>query len=218
MAVDITKHEKPKNTNLGVVNLEKKGASLSLDKKQGFEKIVINLNWNQLTQDKRGFLSSLFGRSGSGGGLDLDLGCLYERKDGRVGCIQALGDAFGDYTQAPHIHLLGDDRTGENAEGEFLWINGNNFNEINRVLIYAFIYEGAANWAQTDGVITLSTPGRDAIKVILDSHRNLPMCAIAMIENNGGDLKITKLVDYFDGHEAMDDAYGFGLSWHMATK
>ncbi len=90
------------------INLQK-GQKVSLEKKSsaGLGEILVNLNWNAKPV-KQGFLAGLFGGNQ---GIDLDLGCLYELKDGRKGTVQALGNAFGSLTQAPFIALDGDDRT-----------------------------------------------------------------------------------------------------------
>ena len=71
------------------INLQK-GQKVDLTKKTsgGLGEILVNLNWNT---GKKGFLSGLLGNSG----IDLDLGCLFEMKDGRKGAVQALGNAFG---------------------------------------------------------------------------------------------------------------------------
>jgi tellurite resistance protein TerA len=50
------------------------------------------------------------------------------------------------------------------------------------------------------------------------------MCAIAMIENQGGQLQVTKMVEYFEqqgrtsAHELMDRRFGFGLRWKTGSK
>ncbi|MGO0916362.1 GPR endopeptidase, partial [Clostridioides difficile] len=36
-----------------------------------------------------------------------------------------------------------------------LRINGNKIKDIKRILIYAFIYEGVANWSEADGIVTI---------------------------------------------------------------
>lgn len=216
MAVDITK--RPATSGRGnTINLEKKGAAISLDKGRGFSKMVVNLNWNQgKKKTGAGFLGSLFG-SGTKS-VDLDLGCLFELKDGSKGAIQALGNAFGNYSNAPYIQLMGDDRTGDSAEGEFIHINGEQFEKIKRIVVYAFIYDGVASWAETDALITLSTPGHDTIKVNMDGKGTKSLVAIAMIENVGNDLKITKLVDFFDDQEKLDRYYNWGMNWSPGRK
>ncbi len=206
--------------NLNKIELTKKGQSINLEKKTGkIGRITVNLNWNQQVQKPSGgFLSSLFG--GKSGGIDLDLGCLFEMKNGDKGCVQALGNAFGNYQDWPYIELDGDDRTGSVNGGENLRINGEFLKEIKRIVVYSFIYRGVANWAQADGVVTLSYEGGQDIVVRLDEHRaNMGMCAIAMIENvNDETFKVERLVEYFKGHEAMDRAYGWGMNWTPGRK
>ncbi len=165
-----------------------------------------------------GFLGKFLG-GGASGSIDLDLGCLFQMQDGRPGGVQALGDTFGSLHQPPYIQLMGDDRTGASAQGEFLHINGRYWNRLKKVLIYAFIYEGVPNWSAADAVVTIETPGQPTLEVRLDEHRNdLGMCAIAMLENVGGSIQAKKLVEYFPSHEPMDRAYGFGLSYVAGRK
>ena len=113
-----------------------KGQKVNLKKSQGgLGEILINLNWNARpvsTAKKQGFFSRLFGE-GEGGGIDLDLGCLWELKDGSKGSVQALGKNFGNLNSAPFVALDGDDRTGENSAGENLRINGNQLSKIKRI-------------------------------------------------------------------------------------
>jgi tellurite resistance protein TerA len=206
----------PKPIRLEKITLDKKNPSISLEKKaQGFGEIVVNLNWNQGGGGGKGF----FGRLTGGRKVDLDLGCLFKLRDGRGGAVQALGGTFGSLQQPPYIQLMGDDRSGASAQGEFLHINGQQWNELDRVLLFAMIYEGAPNWAETDAVVTLQAPGQPTLEIRLDSHRNdQRMCALAMLENQGGNLKVTKLVEYFLDHRVMDQAYGFGLRWVAGSK
>ncbi len=206
----------PVPIRLEKITLEKKGSSISLEKKgQGFEELVINLNWNQCGSSGKGF----FGRLTGGGKIDLDLGCLFKLRDGRAGAVQALGDSFGSLQQPPYIQLMGDDRSGASAQGEFLRINGRQWAQLEKVVVFAFIYEGAPNWAETDAVVTIQTPGQPTLEIRLDSHhRDHRMCALAMLENQGGNIKVTKLVEYFRDHRFLDEAYGFGLRWVAGSK
>lgn len=218
-----------KPVSLSKVTLEKRGDKVSLDKRagQGFGRIHVNLNWNQggaaPAAAKTGFLARLTG-GGASTGIDLDLGCMYELADGKAGLVQALGNAWGDSERRPFIKLEADDRTGQSTEGENLTINGDHFNDIKRALIFAFIYKGAPNWAATDGVVTIRMPDQAPIEVRLDQGGNQMMCAIAMIENVGGRLQVTKLAEYFaqqgkvSAHELMDQRFGFGLRWTTGTK
>jgi tellurite resistance protein TerA len=213
--------------SLSKVTLEKRGDKVSLEKQagKGYGRIHVNLNWNQGTApaSQPGFLARLAGAKASRG-IDLDLGCMFELANGAAGVVQALGNAWGSYERAPFIHLAGDDRSGSVADGENIGINGAQFDQIRRALIYAFIYEGVPNWAATDGVVTIAVPDQPRIEVRLDQGGNQSMCAIAMIENQGGKLQVTKLVEYFAQqgnttvHELMDRRFGFGLRWKTGSK
>ena len=188
----------------------KKGQKVNLKKKVPIGEILINLNWDQ---PKKRFLFSPRP-------IDLDLGCLYELKNGRKGTVQALGNAFGHLDQEPWMALDGDDRTGASAAGENLRINGAKIPEIQRVLVYTFIYEGAADWQTANGVVTLRYPGNEDIIVRMDEYNNARrMCAIALLENNGGDgFSVEKQVTFFDGHAQMDKAYNWGMRWVPGRK
>ncbi len=199
--------------SLTKVSLTKARPSVSLAKPQaGYGEITVNLNWN------RG--------GGSGGGwlsrprtVDLDVGCLFEMADGRKGGVQALGNAFGDFHAPPYIHLLGDDRTGAAADGEWLKVNGRHFERIRRILVFAFIYEGAPNWRATDGVVTVNVPGSPPVEVRMDEgDDDHTMCAVALLENVGGQMRVSREVRYFQGHRDMDRAFGWGLSYSAGSK
>lgn len=203
--------------NLEKVELKKKGQSINLTKtdRQSIGEILVNLNWNQ--QKKGGFLSGILGKSTN---VDLDLGCLYELKNGQKGCVQALGNAFGSLNDAPYMKLDQDDRTGASNAGENLRINGNKIADIKRLVVYTFIYDGVANWSQVDGIVTLKYPAGPDIEVRMNEHRNgKGMCAIAMFENvNNETFKVERLVEYFNGHQEMDRAYGWGMKWNSGKK
>lgn len=203
----------PSKLNLSKISLDKNTKSISLDKKADFGEIKINLNWNK-GSGKGGFLS--FGKASS---IDLDLGCLFEMQDGHRSVVQALGRRFGSYTDEPYIELMGDDRTGSVSDGEWMRINGAKWKEIKRIVVFAFIYEGAANWSATDGVVTLYVPGQPPIEVRLNEEGGRDgMCAIALIENVGGAVKVTREVKFFNGHEKLDRAYGWGMNWKAGSK
>jgi tellurite resistance protein TerA len=199
----------PSRVNLSKISLEKKGQSVSLEKRgASFGQILVNLNW---TRGKRGF----FG----GGGIDLDLGCLVEMADGQKGVIQALGRAFGDYHGPPFLELDGDDRTGDVSGGENLRINGARWNELKRVAIFANIYEGVPNWQQTDGIVTVTIPDQPPVEVRMTEGRDdKRLCGIVLLENVGGTLKATRIVDYYRDQSELDRAFGWGLRWVAGRK
>ncbi|MGN0537632.1 MAG: Tellurium resistance [Acutalibacteraceae bacterium] len=190
----------------------RKGQKVNLEKpKAVHEDILINLNWSQPT--RRGFFSK------RPQPIDLDLGCLYELSDGSKSCVQALGKNFGSLNKPPYISLDGDDRTGSVASGENLRISGAKMSLIRKVLVYTFIYEGIANWKEANGVVTIKSPGNQDIIVRMDAYdSSKTMCAIAMIENHNGIFTVEKLVEFFNGHSAMDKRFGWGLRWVPGKK
>lgn len=199
------------------INLNK-GQKINLSKTSnaGLGEILVNLNWNSRPVNQ-GFLKSLFGGNN---GIDLDLGCLYELKDGRKGAVQALGNSFGNLSVAPFISLDGDDRSGSSAEGENLRINGNQIIQFKRILVYTFIYEGVANWQQADATVTIRYPRAEDIIVKMDTYNSSnTMCALALFENmNDETFSVQKLVQFYQGHEAMDRAFGWGMRWTPGRK
>lgn len=198
------------------INLQK-GTKVNLSKGPGapLGEIHVNLNWNARPA-KQGFLASLLGSSN----IDLDLGCLFELKDGRKGTVQALGNAFGSLNNAPYIALDGDDRTGAAAAGENLRINGARISDIRRILVYTFIYEGIANWKQADAVVTIKCPGSEDLIVKMDDFNSSNrMCGLALLENvNDQTFSVEKIVRFFDGHRSLDQAFGWGLNWTAGRK
>ncbi len=196
------------------ISLEK-GKKVSLKKggQTGLGEILVNLNWNA---KPKGLLGGIFG----GQGIDLDLGCLFELKDGRKGVVQALGNAFGSLTQPPYISLDGDDRTGAVAAGENLRIDGNKIGTFKRILVYTFIYEGVANWRQADATVTIKYPGAEDLIVKMDSYNsNDRMCGLVLLENlNDETFSVEKIVQFYTGHPALDAAFHWGLRWQAGRK
>lgn len=192
--------------SLQKITLDKQGSStkLSLKKGGGSDPIRVNLNW------ERG--GGLF-RAGA----DLDLGCMYVMNDGSRGVIQALGNRFGSERLAPHIELDHDDRTGAARDGENLTIYRPDL--IHTVLIFAFIYEGTSDFTRVKGRLSLKDPRGNEITVQLSNpDMRRTFCAIASVENVGGEVKITKEERYFGDHQECDEHYGFGFRWSAGNK
>lgn len=180
------------------VNLIKRGNTLG--------EIVINLNWRK----PQGFFSNA---------IDLDLACLFEMKDGRAGAVQALGNLFGSLTKPPYISLDGDDRTGDFEGGETLRINGKFANKIQRILIFTFIYEGAANWEGANAVVTVKCPGSPELIVRMDEYGSEKRtCAIALLENVGETFSVEKIVRFYHDSQEMDEDFDWGLRWTVGRK
>jgi tellurite resistance protein TerA len=217
------------------VVLTKAAPSVSLTKQGGASGLMrVNLNWNARPEPApapqpqgggllRRMMAAAGGAAGAAGGIDLDLGCLYEYSDGSKGVVQALGNTFRDQHGLgpdPICWLDGDDRSGATSGGENLFINLAKASSIRRVLVFAFIYSGVPNWAAADGVVTLVPASGPQVEVRLDEPDSRSvMCAIALLDNAGGEISVRREVRYVQGgHKALDDAYGWGLRWAAGRK
>ncbi len=205
--------------SLSKVTLTKAAPKVSLTKQGSASGLLrVNLNWNARPAGQTG---GLFKRATPA--LDLDLGCLYEFTDGSKGVVQALGNSFSARPKGAHenvIWLDGDDRSGSNAAGENLFVNLAYADQIKRVMVFALIYEGAANWAAAEGVVTLYPANGPEVEVRLDEARDgARICGIAMLESSGGDLSVRREVNYLNGGQrVLDQAYGWGMNWTAGRK
>lgn len=43
-------------------------------------------------------------------------------------------------------------------------------------------------------------------------------CAIALLENVGGAAKVSRQVDFHQGHQQLDRAYNWGMRWKAGSK
>lgn len=219
--VDISKPTVSLTKSNPTVDLRKKGSD-------NWGRVTINLNWSQggsqiaQPQARPGLLKSMLGGNVAvvqPPGIDLDLGCLFEHEDGSIGCVQALGNNFGSFRDFPYVQLSQDDRTGASTEGEFLYLNGDRWTDFRRLLVFAFIYDGVPDWSAADGRVVVSIPGQRSYEVRMDeATRGLSMCAIALLENTGNQIRATRLARYFRGHEEMDHAFHWGLRWKAGSK
>jgi tellurite resistance protein TerA len=216
----------PSAVSLDKVTLTKNAPSVSLTKTAGTTGVLrVNLNWNARPgggQQQGGFLKRLAGAAS--GGIDLDLGALYEYADGSKGVIQALGNAFRGQHTLPDGELVawldGDDRSGRNSGGENLLIDLRHTAHIRRILVFAFIYEGAPNWGAADAVVTLIPASGPQVEIRLDEHDpRARLCAIASLENRGGQLVVNREVRYVHGgQDVLDRQYGWGMDWAPGRK
>lgn len=183
--------------------------------------ITINLDWSK---GKGGFLG-LFKKD-----IDLDLGCFYQMRAGFKSAIDGLQFAHGMgggrdeltkqgcYVMPPYIWHYGDIRTG--GSGETICINPEGINAIKRILIYTFIYDGAARWAETDAVVKVTVPGVETVEVQMGEQSSRKrFCAIAQLDFNGDDsITVKKLITFHNDHQDLDRAYGWGFSFVPGTK
>ena len=187
--------------------------------REGFEKLLIGVAWDNIQVQESGFFGKVF-KKVRNVGVDLDLGCLYELKDGTRGCIQAFGEKFGDYDNPPYMKLSGDERTGNKAgNDEYILVNGAHWNDIKRLIVYIYIYEGAPRWSMIKPQIIVDVPGQNDLVVTLQAHDDaLALCAVGGLESKRGGIKLTNYTEYFPGHAEMDRAFGFGLEWADGAK
>ncbi|MGB0720168.1 MAG: Tellurium resistance protein TerA, partial [Bdellovibrionales bacterium] len=151
--------------------LQEPGQSVAINPgASGFEQILIGVAWDNIQVQESGFFGKMFKKMRKVG-VDLDIGCLYELQDGSRGAIQAFGEKFGAYDAPPFIELSGDERTGD-ADGhdEYMLVNGTHWDKIKRLLVYIYIYEGAARWSQIKPQIILDVPGNNDLVVSLKAH------------------------------------------------
>lgn len=186
---------------------------------EGFEEILIGVAWDQGIADNTSLLGKMF-KLKKKVDIDLDIGVLYELEDGSRGAIQAFGEKWGSFDEAPFMQLSGDEREGdEEGYDEFIRVNGAHWDKVKRVLVYLYIYGGAPNWAAINPKVMLDVPGEEDLVVTLSQHNDtLAVCAIGGLENVRGGIKLVNYTEFFPGHAEMDRAFGFGLDWGEGTK
>ena len=187
---------------------------------EGSRKIRIGLGWNNIImQQAEGLFSQLIKKIKKTG-VDLDLGCLYELKNGDRGCLQAFGEMYGSYSNAPFIKHAGDERTGD-SEGldEEMFVNGDKWDEIERILVYCYIYDGPQVWEKIIPDVCVTVPGHEAVHFKLTSYKDTrPICALVSLKNENGGIALQAHAEYYRGHPDMDRAFGFGLNWEEGEK
>lgn len=196
------------------------GNSIAINPQEGgYDPIKISVAWDNVHVQESGFIGKLFKKVRKVG-VDMDIGCLYEMKDGTRGAIQAFGKKFGDFENVPFIKLSGDERTGcAEGEDEYILINGQKWNEIEKILIYLYIYDGAGDFEDVKPQVIVDIPGENDLVVVLGANDDvLDLCAVAELHNVRGGIKLTNQTEYFPGHESMDRAYGYGLDWADGQK
>ncbi|EKN3948384.1 tellurite resistance domain protein [Yersinia enterocolitica] len=184
----------PKNTQLTQDN-----PSINLEKRKEFGRIKVNLTWQQ-GQHKEP--------------VDLDIAAFVRFKNGKKGGVEALSKLLGNYDKLPFMLLQKDLRGGDDQDGEWLFINGSQWQGIDEVLIYSFIYGGTDNWQGTDATITIYVPGQPPISSMLVNGSELNnVAAIARLKNVDGDLKVERLNSFYRDRQSLDKHYGWGFEW-----
>ena len=215
----VTPPKPASSINLSKITLDKARPSINLSKQDGrFGRIAVNLNWNRnATAAKPTSSFNPFAKP-KNKGIDLDLGAMVMFKNGKIDLVQAVGNRFGNYNAQPYLHLKGDDRTGSSADGEWLYINGDQWDQIDRIVIYTYIYEGVPNWASTDAIVTMEIPQQAPIEVLLSESSALGTCAIVELKNVNNGITANREVKYFRDQQDLDLHYRFGFRWTVGSK
>ncbi|WP_433547852.1 TerD family protein [Streptomyces sp. CA-294286] len=218
------------------IELTKRHPAVSLSK-QGADtgSLRVNLSWRMRTSDIGGrqkHSGSLLGRpfkffqpetvqAHTQGvvNVDLDLGCLYELRDGTKGVVQPLGGFFGDMNGPPYVKLSGDDRFGA-PSGETVFINLDHREQIKRLLVFVYIYDQTPAFDRTQAVVTLYPSNGPRIEIPLDERApQARSCAVFTIENGKDGLTVRREVKFVYGFQAeLDRLYGWGLQWGRGYK
>lgn len=151
--------------------------------------------------------------------VDLDLACMYELADGSRGVVQPLGDFLGDINSPPYVKASGDDRFGSGS-GETLYINLDHKDEIRRLLVFVYIYDGTPAFDRTHAVVTLYPNNGPRVVIGLDERApEARSCAVLLIENHDGEVTVRREVKYVYGFQSeLDRLYGWGLQWARGYK
>ncbi len=201
-------------------DLRKPGDSMAINPgEQGFEYINIGVSWNSATVKDTGLLGRLL-KLTKKVHVDIDIGCLYEMADGTRGAIQAFGEKYGSSTKPPFIALSGDERTGKTKGlDEIITVTGARWDQIKKIIVYLYIYNGPPNWASISPRVMVDVPGQDDLYVVPGLRNDsMKLCVIGGLENSRGGIKLTNYTEFFPGHEEMDRAFGFGLEWGEGRK
>ncbi|WP_372407494.1 Tellurium resistance [Streptomyces luteireticuli] len=151
--------------------------------------------------------------------VDLDLACMYELWDGSKGVVQPLGNILGSINAPPYVQLSGDDRFGSGT-GETLYINMDHRDEIKRLLVFVYIYDGTPAFDRTQATVTLYPGNGPRLEVAL--HERAPearSCAVLLIENDKKEIVVRREMRYVYGFQSeLDRLYGWGLQWGRGYK
>ena len=181
------------------IELTQAKPSVNLAKGIDFGRITVNLNWQQ-GQNKKP--------------VDLDVAAFIRLKNGRNTGVEALSQYFGEYDNAPFMLLKRDLRNGNSQDGEWLFINGSQWQQIDEVLIYSFIYGGAHSWNGLDATITISVPGQVPVaSTVINRGQHNDVTAIARLKNVDGNIRVERLNDFFPNRETLAKHYGWNFEW-----
>jgi tellurite resistance protein TerA len=143
-------------------------------------------------------------------------------KDGTRGILQPFGKLHGNLNRVPYIELSEDERTGDKSgDDEYLKINGYKWPQIEKILIYTYIYQGGTDWSQIKPELTinLNMDEMEPIKIAPAlKTKKMVVCALATLTNVKDGVRVTTHGEYFTSQASMDRAFGLGLKWEDGAK
>lgn len=173
--------------------------SVDIENRKDFGRIKVNLTWGKDAYKKS---------------IDLDIAAFIRFKNREKDGVEALSKSFGHYEKPPYILLEEDLRNSNSQEGEWLFINGSKWQEIDEILIYSFIYDGTDNWQDTGATITIYIPDQPPIiSALANRNETNNVAAIARLKNIDGDIKVERLDSFFPDREPLDKHFGWGFKW-----
>ncbi|MDF7679332.1 tellurite resistance domain protein [Enterobacteriaceae bacterium ESL0689] len=194
---------KPEPKPKPYIELTKDNPEVKIAKRDNFDFIKVNLKWKQGKKKE---------------GVDLDVGAIVRLKNGKTTEIDALS-GWGDYYSPPYVVLPQDLRDGTNRTGEWLYVNGSHWQEIDEIMVHSLVYSGSESWKGTGATVTIYIPGEKPITTTLvGNSKDSISAAIAKLKNVNGSLVVQRLGRTFPDRRSMSDYYGYGLPWVAAEK
>jgi tellurite resistance protein TerA len=143
---------------------------------------------------------------------DLRLGCLYELDNGQRGIVYSFDASLeGSFDGVPYIKAS----RLQNKHFEQLLINARFRHKLNRFLVFTSMIDVHDSWKGLNVSVDFQLPDVAAQKLSPTTLMVKPVYAVAMINFNDEQTKITPLDEYFQDLAEMDRAFAWGLPWQF---
>jgi uncharacterized protein involved in tellurium resistance/tellurite resistance protein len=151
--------------------------------------------------------------------VKLDVGCFWELQDDQKGQVNRASNQAGNLFAAPYVAIDPHVHQAGSLYEETLRLDGNQWNNIRRILFYASILEGNSPWDALDGQIKLSTPGQPDITAdVITNEKSGPVIPLLLLENRSDQLRVSLPGGCYDSHVSLDTAFGFQLGWQNSRE
>lgn len=187
---------------LEVIHLSQAGEQHRLVSAEGkFGLIRINFTWHQ--------------RLAIRASVKIDFGCFWELENGQKGQISRSAKQLGSLSAAPYAALEQHVRTQGALNEETLQIDGNEWQSIRRILVYAAIMDGPIQWDPLDGQVKVIMAGQPTVSAdLVTGGKNGPIASLIQLENRSDQMRVSMCGGRHDSHIHMDQSFNFGLRWH----